>query len=155
MLTQYPSHSNVFAEMDKELNMSSQVAQNQWCEILLHTDDGILELRWLPVTMTDPAFKASLALLALEAERAHPSGILIDALNFRHSFGPGVSEWRNDCIVPRYGAAGVRKFAIHMPEGVPGVMEEGGAEKLDGPAATYPVAWFSKRQNALEWLRMK
>src|SRR5262249_4599510 len=80
-----------------------------------HDADGILELRWLPSKMTDSAFKATLALFAWEAERRRPSFLLIDATVFSHEFGPGVMKWRDDSIIPRYGAAGTRKFAFHVP----------------------------------------
>jgi hypothetical protein len=131
--------------------MSSKLASNVWGEILHHQAEGILELRWLPSTMTDNAFKATLALFASEAEKLRPSSLLIDATDFRHSFAPGVMEWRNDAIIPRYGAAGVKKFAFLMPAGVPSTMESGGKEVIDGPAI-FPTAWFSVRQNALNWL---
>jgi hypothetical protein len=64
----------------------------------------MLELRWLPSEMTDGAFKATLALFAWEAEKVRPSFLLIDATQFRHKFGPGVMQWRDDSIIPRYGA---------------------------------------------------
>jgi hypothetical protein len=83
--------------------MSSTVASNVWAEIIHHASDGILEERWLPGQMTDGAFKASLALLALEAERLRPPAILIDATQFQYRPGPAVMEWRNNCIIPRYG----------------------------------------------------
>jgi hypothetical protein len=132
--------------------MSRKVAQNSWGEILHHADRGILELRWLPSVMTDNAFKATLALFACEAEKLRPSFLLIDATEFRHTFAPGVMEWRNDAIIPRYGAAGVKKFAFLMPAGFPSTMESGGKEVIDGPAI-FPTAWFSARQNALNWLK--
>src|SRR5262252_1193144 len=62
--------------------MSFTVASNAWAEIVHHPSDGMLEERWLPEQMTDGAFMASLALLALEAERLRPSAILIDATQF-------------------------------------------------------------------------
>jgi hypothetical protein len=102
--------------------------------------------------MTDGAFKASLALLALEAERRRPSAILIDATQMQHRPGPGVMEWRDDSIIPRYGSAGVKKFALHMPAGFPDTIEAGGKEVIDGPAI-FPTAWFSGRSRAMEWLR--
>ena len=132
--------------------MSSTVASNAWAEIIHHASDGILEERWLPGQMTDGAFMASLALLALEAERLRPSAIVIDATQFQHRPGPGVMEWRNDCIIPRYGSAGVQKFAFHVPAGFPGTIEEGGKEAIDGPAI-FPTAWFSGRSRAIEWLQ--
>ncbi len=132
--------------------MSATVALSAWGEIIHHKADGILELRWLPGNMTDSAFKATLALFASEAEKARPSFLLIDATNFRHQFGPGVMQWRDDSIVPRYGAAGVKKFAFHVPVGAPGTVEAGGAERIDGPAV-FPTAWFSERQHALDWFK--
>ena len=132
--------------------MSSKVAENAWGEIIHHESEGILELRWLPGEMTDGAFKATLALFVWEAERRRPSFLLIDATQFRHKFGPGVMQWRDDCIIPRYGAAGVRKFAFHMPAGFPGTKEAGGKEQFEGPAI-FPTAWFAQRENALAWFQ--
>ena len=134
--------------------MPAEVASNPWGVILHHKDDGILELRWLPSTagMTDGGFKATLALFASEAEKLRPSFLLIDALRFRHTFGEGVMQWRDDHIIPRYGAAGTRKFAFHVPEGFPNAMESGGKEAFEGPAI-FPTAWFSAREHALEWFR--
>ncbi|HLI98497.1 MAG TPA: hypothetical protein VKT76_02170 [Bradyrhizobium sp.] len=132
--------------------MSSVVASNAWGEIIHHSTDSILELRWLPAKMTDGAFKATLALLAWEAEKSRPSFILIDAIQFRHQSGPDVTQWRDDCIIPRYGAAGVTKFAFHVPASVPSTMEAGETEKFDGPAV-FPTAWFSERKHALDWFK--
>jgi hypothetical protein len=107
-------------------SMSETVGNNAWAELIHHTHDGILELRWLPVKMTDSGFKATLALLALEAERLRPPFLLIDATEFRHEFGPGVMEWRDNCIIPRYGAAGTKKFAVQVPDGFPDTIEAWG-----------------------------
>jgi len=132
--------------------MTTKLASNVWGEILHHKSDGILELRWLPSKMTDGAFKATLALFALEAEKARPSFLLIDATEFRHQFGPNVMQWRDDCIIPRYGAAGAKKFAFHVPAGFPNTVEAGGKEAFEGPAI-FPTAWFSERQHALDWFK--
>jgi hypothetical protein len=132
--------------------MSSTVASNAWAEIIHHETDGILELRWLPSKMTDGAFKATLALFVWEAEKARLLFLLIDGTQFRHQFGPNVMQWRDDCIIPRYGAAGTRKFAFLMPAGFPNTMEAGGKEAFEGPAI-FPTAWFSERQHALDWFR--
>lgn len=131
--------------------MAVELVRNPWGAIILHQSEKILELRWLPSTMTDNAFKATLALFASEAEKARPSFLLIDATEFRHTFAAGVMEWRNDAIIPRYGAAGVKKFAFLMPEDFPNTMESGAQEAVDGPAV-FPTAWFSIRERALKWL---
>jgi len=42
----------------------------------------------------------------------------------------------------------VRKFAFHMPEGMPAI---GSSPAREG-TATYPTAYFARRQAALDWL---
>ena len=132
--------------------MASTLVSNPWCEMLHHEADDVVEMRWLPATMNDAAFKASLALLAWAAEKARPSFILIDATQFHYRPGEDVMKWRNDAIIPRYGAAGVKKFALLAPAGFPNTMESGAAEAVDGPAV-FPTAWFSERGHALDWFK--
>ena len=124
------------------------MAQNEWGVIVDHTD--VLELRWLQSTasMTDGGFMATLCLFATEAEKARPRALFIDATEFAHTFGPGIMEWRDAHIIPRYGAAGVRRFAFLMPVGFP----RAGAEAVEGPAV-FPTKWFVDRTQAFEWLR--
>jgi hypothetical protein len=98
--------------------------------------------------MTDGGFMATLCLFVWEAERTRPKALFIDATEFKHTFGPGVMEWRDAHIIPRYGAAGVRRFAFLMPTGFPGA----GAEAVEGPAV-FPTKWFVDRHAALAWLR--
>jgi hypothetical protein len=138
--------------VSEETGMSSKVAGNAWGEIVHHETDGILELRWLPAKMTDGAFKATLALFVWAAETVRPSFLLIDAKEFRHQFGLGAMQWRDDHIIPRYGAAGVTRFAFLMPASFPNTMESGGREMVDGPAI-FPTAWFSQRGDALAWFQ--
>jgi hypothetical protein len=77
--------------------------------------------------------------------------LLIDATDFGHRFGEGVMEWRDQQIIPRYNASGTKRFAFHVPEGFPDAMEAGGQPVIDGPAS-FPTAWFTHRQHALDWL---
>lgn len=134
--------------------MSTEVAGNAWGTIFHDEANRILELQWLPTTtdMSDGGFKATTALFAWEAERLRPLYLLIDATQFAHQFGAGVMQWRDDYIIPRYGAAGVRKFAFHMPAQFPNTIEAGGHEVFEGPAI-FPTAWFSTRQHALDWFK--
>jgi len=124
------------------------MAHNEWGVIVDHTD--VLELQWLPSTrtMTDGGFMATLCLFATEAERTRPKALFIDATEFAHTFGPGIMEWRDAHIIPRYGAAGVRRFAFLMPLGY----SRAGTEAVEGPAV-FPTKWFVDRQEAFTWLR--
>jgi len=128
--------------------MAVELAQNPWGIIRRLTDD-VMELRWLTSTaeMSDGGFMATLCLFVWEAEKTRPRGLLIDAVEFRHKFGAGVMEWRDAHIIPRYGAAGVLKFAFVMPPGFP----DAGKEAIEGPAI-FPTKWFLDRQQALDWL---
>jgi hypothetical protein len=130
--------------------MAAELVGNEWGVILQHEGLDLLELRWFPSTaeMTDGGFMATLCLFASEAEKARPRRLLIDATQFRHRFGSGVMEWRDAHIIPRYGAAGVRKFAFHMPAGFP----KAGAEEFEGPAI-FPTKWFVDRRAAIDWLQ--
>src|SRR5262249_4284722 len=124
-----------------------EVVSNEWGVIVDHTD--LLELRWLPSTssMTDGGFMATLCLFASEAEKARRHGLLIDATEFRHAFGPGIMEWRDAHIIPRYGAAGVRRFAFLMPADFP----RAGTEAIER-AAIFPPQWVLDWNEALQWL---
>src|ERR1700736_4757290 len=130
------------------MTRSTEVAHNESGVIVGYVD--LLELRWhgSTSTMTDGGFMATLCLFVWEAEKARPKGLLIDATEFRHTFGPGVMEWRDAHIIPRYGAAGVRKFAFLMPAGFP----KAGAEAFEGPAI-FPTKWFVNREQAFSWVR--
>jgi hypothetical protein len=128
--------------------LTTERIKNEWSVIVDHAD--LLELRWLPSTsaMSDGGFMATLCLFASEAEKVRPMGLFIDATEFRHAFGAGVMDWRDAHIIPRYGAAGARKFAFLMPAGFP----DAGKEEVEGPAI-FPTKWFVDRQAALDWLR--
>lgn len=127
--------------------MSKEIVKNEWGVIVQHKE--FLELRWFASTanMKDGGFMATLCLFVSEAEKARPRGALIDAAEFRHKFGPGVMEWRDAHIVPRYGGAGVRKFAFVMPAAFP----DAGKEAVEGPAI-FPTRWFVSRDEAIRWL---
>jgi hypothetical protein len=128
-----------------------EVARNPWGVILYHQGWQTLELRWLPVEMSDADFKETLGLLADMGEQHKPRFMIIDATDFHHEFGPGVMQWRDKKIIPRYGAAGVTKFAFLARDGFPGTVESGAQPGVEG-RAKFPTGWFSTRDRAYRWL---
>jgi hypothetical protein len=135
--------------------MATELVRNQWGSIVHYPEDGILELRWLPsdAPVTESAWKAVLALFASEAERVRAPFLLVDSRQFQNEpFSDSVMQWRDDFIIPRYGAAGTQKLAFLEATREPFTMEAGGAEVVEGPAI-FPTAWFSERANAEAWLR--
>ena len=130
----------------------TEVARNPWGLILRYEEWRTLELRWLPTQMSDAGFKETLQLLAQMGEQYRPMFMIIDATEFRHDFGEGVMQWRDESIIPRYNGAGVTKFAFITGEGVPFPTVESGAQpEPDGPA-TFPTGWFAGRDRAYQWL---
>lgn len=126
------------------------VHEDKWGTIVDHEDLDLLETRWLDSTadLTTEEFNDWLALFADHLERLHRSRVLVDATAFRMDPTRVDTEWRDTHIIPRYERIGVRKFAFHMPAGMPAV---GGAPQPEGPA-TFPTGYFSSRVDALRWL---
>ena len=129
----------------------TQVYEDHFGAVIDRADAGYVEIRWYDATedMSAAQFQDWLARFAGEVERQGRAGILVDGTSFLMDTGNMNDEWRNEHIVPRYNAAGVRRFAFHMPEGMPSI---GQPPEAEGPA-TFPTAYFGRRQAALEWLR--
>src|SRR5262245_44866510 len=108
-----------------------------WGIVVRHPD--FLELRWLSSSagMADRGLMATVGLFAHEAEQRPPSGLLVDAREFPSRATEAMIAWRNAHIVPRYGAAGVQRFAVLMPPRFAGA----GRETFEGPAI-FPTRWF-------------
>ena len=137
--------------------MADEIARYRYGVVWEHDEPDYLELQWLPATasMADEDWMTGLMVLAPEAEAAKAAAILIDATEFRHTFGDreGSMAWRDDRVIPRYNRAGVKKFAFLMPGSFAGPTAESGAEpRVDGRTAEFPTQWFAERDNAVAWL---
>ncbi len=125
-----------------------QVYENQWGAIL--DRPGYVEIRWYDTTrgMTWEDFQKFLTTFAEAAERHRRPGALVDATSFQMDMSLMRNDWRDEHIIPRYNGAGVRKFAFHMPAGMPAI---GAPPAPEGPA-NFPTAYFGTRKDALAWL---
>lgn len=130
--------------------MSEIVYEDPWGSIIDRPEAGYLEIRWYDSTaaMTGEQFKRWLATFASFTEKHERPGCLVDATAFRMPPSHQDMEWRDANIIPRYNSAGVRKFAFHMPEGMPLI---GKPPTHEGPAQ-FPTAYFASRTEALTWL---
>jgi hypothetical protein len=128
----------------------SHVYEDRWGEIIDRPDAGFSEIRWYDTTrdMTADEFQRWLSTFAGHVEQLRRPGVLVDGTSFRMNPANMDAEWRDANIVPRYNAAGLEKFAFHMPEGMPMI---GKPPAVEGPAA-YPTGYFGSRQEALDWL---
>jgi hypothetical protein len=118
--------------------------------VLRHDEDaGILELAWTDGTasMNDHDFMAWLTRYAEAEESIRAPNLLIDVRRFAFTPGAHVAPWRDEAIVPRYNAAGVRKFAFLLAPGTFGDGNEPGPE----PPGTFPTGYFESRDVIAEW----
>lgn len=131
--------------------MSSTIRyEDRWGDVIHRPDDDLVEIRWFDTTseMQRDTFKVWLATFAGVVEEIRPSGALTDATSFGMPSDRMDGPWRDANIIPRYNAAGLRRFAFVMPSGMPAV---GSPPSHEGPA-DFPTAYFDRRAAALEWL---
>jgi hypothetical protein len=129
---------------------ASHVYEDRWGEIIDRPDAGLVELRWYDTTseMTGAQFQDWLMRFADEVEQLRRPAALVDGTSFRMDMAAMDAEWRDRNIIPRYNAAGVRRFAFHMTEGMPAI----GAPPQKEPPGEFPTGYFGRRQDALDWL---
>ena len=102
--------------------MAQELYRDRFGAILHHSGEQILELEWFEgsATMTDDDFMRSMERYAAFAEEHRAPNMLVDVTRFKHTPGEQVAQWRDQHIIPRYDAAGVKKFAFLIPSGAPG-----------------------------------
>lgn len=130
--------------------MTERVYEDRWGEIIDRPDSDLIELRWFDSTETMSAteFQDWLKTFAEWVGRRRRSRVLVDGTSFLMNPARMDGEWRDLNIIPRYNAAGVARFAFHMPEGMPAI---GAAPAAESPGV-FPTGYFGRREAALEWL---
>ncbi len=131
--------------------MANIVHADRWGDIIDRPEQDVIEIRWFDTTvaMTGADFNAFLATFAGHVEACGRAGALVDSVQFRMDMALMDAGWRDANIIPRYNAAGVRKFAFLMPLGMPLIGQEPAPE---GPAE-FPTGYFGTRGDALDWLK--
>ena len=129
---------------------STIVYEDRFGEVIDRPDLDLIEIRWFDTTadLDGPGFDRWLTEFAAAVERTGRSTILTDSTAFRMDMAQMSMEFRDAEIIPRYNAAGVRKFAFHLPAGAPTI---GAEPSREGPAE-FPTAYFGARADALAWL---
>lgn len=123
---------------------------DRWGDILDRPHDACVEIRWFDTTseMSGDAFNTFLETYAGCVEACGRPGGLVDALQFKMDFAKMSVGWRDENIIPRYNAAGMKKFAFIMPSGMPAI----GSEPVPEGPANFPTGYFGSRGDALDWL---
>jgi hypothetical protein len=111
----------------------------------------LVEQRWTNLAMSDQQFRDRISKLATFLEQAHVPNVLVDMTVMSHTPSGDFEEWRQSQIIPRFNAAGVERFALILPAGVPGTVESGAKPAIEGAVAKFPTAYFATRDRALKW----
>ena len=125
--------------------------EDRWGQIIDRPSAGYLEIRWYDATegMTSEQLNEWLGVFAGHVEARRRAGVLVDSVQFRMPTDRLQRGWRDEHIVPRYNAAGVRRFAFVLPEGAP---RAGSEPAREGPAQ-FLTAYFTRRELATGWLK--
>ena len=126
------------------------VYEDEQGSMIDYPDDDYVEIRWYDASsnFTTDTFNRWLEGFAGRVEQSKRSGILVDAVQFGMAMEHMDGDWRDANIIPRYNAAGVKKFAFLMPAGMPAI---GAPATPEGPAE-FPTAYFGTRADARAWL---
>jgi hypothetical protein len=130
--------------------MASIVFTDEWGEVIDRPEHDIIEIRWFDstATMSSSQFNDWLPRFAAEVERTGRTRALVDSVPFAMPMAHMDEAWRDENIIPRYNAAGVKRFAFLMPKGMPAI----GAPPATAGPARFPTAYFGTRREAVEWL---
>lgn len=130
--------------------MAELVYEDRFGEVIDRPSLDLVELRWFDTTevISKQAFQEWLTKFAGCVERCGRRNVLVDNTSFRMNLDQMDGPWRDTNIIPRYNAAGVSRFAFHMPLGMPMI----GSTPAPEPPAGFPTGYFGSRQSALDWL---
>ena len=133
------------------MTMVRTLYSDQWGDILDRPEDDCVEIRWFDTStdMSGDDFNEFLGTYAGHVEVCGRRGALVDAVQFRMDFAKMSLGWRDENIIPRYNAAGVKKFAFLLPAGVPPITNDPAPE---GPA-DFPTGNFDSLEKALAWIK--
>ncbi len=100
---------------------SAIIHEDEWGEIIDRPSPDLVEIRWYDTTsaMTGDEFDNWLSVFAGCVESKKRSGCLVDSVQFKMPMDRMNPGWRDANIIPRYNAAGVKRFAFTMPAGMP------------------------------------
>lgn len=117
--------------------------------------DAIVQC-WSEATasMTEAQFRSGVERLADLIEREKMPNAIVDVVKMAYRPAADFEEWRQAHIIPRYNAAGIRKFAFIFPDGFPGTVENGVPPAPEGKAS-FPFGYFVSRERAFAWLATK
>lgn len=131
---------------------SVELFRDEYATFFRDNQHHFVELRWTKATkpMSEEQFRAGISKLAQILEQERVPNVVIDVTEFDHAASDDFEPWRQTHIIPRYNAAGVKKFAFLLPPGATETVENGTRPAKEG-AADFPTGYFASRAGALKW----
>lgn len=132
--------------------VKTELFRDTFSSLTLWDDHSAIELRWFDTTksMTEAQFRLALERLAAFLEKERLPNALIDVAEFAHKPSPDFNAWRDKNIIPRYNAAGVKKFAFLLPPAAVQTVENGTAPAVESPGK-FLTAYFNSRDRVYAW----
>ena len=127
--------------------------KDKFAEYFCDSEHAAIVQCWSEATasMTEEQCRVGVQRLAELIEREHTQNVLVDTAKMAYRPAPDFEEWRQANIIPRYNAAGVRKFAFILPGGATDIVENGVSPAAEGKAM-FPFGYFATRERAFTWL---
>lgn len=127
--------------------------KDRFAEYFRDSEHAAVVQCWSEATtlLTEEQFRAGVERLAELIEREHLPNAIVDVVKMAYRPAPDFEQWRQSEIIPRYNAAGVRKFAFIYPSGYTATVENGVSPASEGKAE-FPFGYFSSREGAFAWL---
>lgn len=135
---------------------TTELFRDEYSSLSRIDDQQAIELKWFATTQSMPEtrFRQGLERLAGTLEKERLPNVLVDVVDFAHQPDPDFSAWRDKNIIPRYNAAGVKKFAFVMPVSAAHTVEHGAPPAAESPGV-FPTAYFNGRARAYSWFGEK
>ena len=127
--------------------------KDEFAEYFRDSEHAAVVQRWSEATasMTEAQFRKGVERLAGLIERERLPNAIVDVIKMGYRPAADFEEWRQTNIIPRYNAAGVRKFAFIYPSSYTGTVENGVSPAPEGKA-TFPFGYFGTRDGMFAWL---
>lgn len=126
--------------------------KDQFAEYFRDSEHAAVLQCWSEATasMSEEQFRAGVERLVELIEGEHLQHVLVDVVKMAYRPAADFEPWRQAYIIPRYNAAGVRKFAFVYPSGFTEIAENGVSPAPEGKS-TFPFGYFGSQERAFAW----
>ncbi|NJL15185.1 MAG: hypothetical protein HC913_20715 [Microscillaceae bacterium] len=98
--------------------MTVQLIDNRFTQVFFEGKNALLHNVYKPDSewLEEDSFKGLMNQIQELVEQHRPHLYLVNTLDFRFVMAPAMQEWMNQHYVPRLIAAGIKKYALIVPQ---------------------------------------